>query len=284
MTYNRAPLPFQGQKRNFIKQFRELLKDEFSWYKDGIFIDAFGGSGLLSHNIKQTFPNARVIYNDFDGYTERLANIDQTNEILRAINPYYAKYNKSDKISPSDRDVIIKILDDFKKRGYFIDWITISSPLFFSGTCALDEASFKNTKTFYSKLDGNITTFNAKGYLKGVEAVSGDAFSLLDEFKNTEAVLVLDPPYLQTRHDGYSSSWGIGEFLELTKRIKEPFIFFSSDTSDILPFIDFMAQNYSCEQFKDYKIKQSSLAKWGRGNKASKVDYMIYKSKGGSLL
>lgn len=25
--YNKAPIPFQGQKRNFIKQFREVIKD-----------------------------------------------------------------------------------------------------------------------------------------------------------------------------------------------------------------------------------------------------------------
>ena len=87
LIYNSAPLPFQGQKRNFIKQFRELIKDEFRAHRNGIFIDAFGGSGLLSHNIKQIYPNARVIYNDYDNYSERLANIEATNEILQAIEP-----------------------------------------------------------------------------------------------------------------------------------------------------------------------------------------------------
>ena len=74
--FSRAPLPFQGQKRNFVRLFNELIKDEFSRYRNGIFIDAFGCSGLLSHNIKQIYPNARVIYNDYDGYCERLAHID----------------------------------------------------------------------------------------------------------------------------------------------------------------------------------------------------------------
>lgn len=284
MTYNKAPLPFQGQKKNFIKQFRELLKDEFSWHKDGIFIDAFGGSGLLSHNIKQTFPNARVIYNDFDGYSERLANIEQTNEILKEINPYYKKYSKNQRIDSADKNKMLSVIYKYESKGYFIDYLTLSSLLLFSGNYAKTKEEFLKNKSWYVNVSGRIPLYNANGYLSGVETISKDALKLLNEHKDTEAVLVLDPPYLQTRHDGYNSSWGLGEFLELSKSIKEPYIFFSSDTSDILSFMDFMTQNYDCEQFNNYKIKQASLAKWGRGTKANKTDYMIYKNKGGSLL
>ena len=107
-TFNSAPLPFQGQKRNFIKHFRELIKNEFRAHRNGVFIDAFGGSGLLSHNIKQIYPNARVIYNDYDNYSERLANIEVTNEILQAIEPITKKYKKNEKVSGEDREKIIK--------------------------------------------------------------------------------------------------------------------------------------------------------------------------------
>jgi adenine-specific DNA methylase len=52
----KAPLPFLGQKRNWIRYLPELLQGNlfdkgFSDYKNGIFVDMFGGSGLLSHNI-----------------------------------------------------------------------------------------------------------------------------------------------------------------------------------------------------------------------------------------
>jgi hypothetical protein len=150
-TFNSAPLPFQGQKRNFIKQFRELIKDEFRPYKDGIFIDAFGGSGLLSHNIKQIYPNARVIYNDYDNYSERLAHIDETNEISQAIEPITTKYKKNEKLREDDKRAILEIIENFKKRGYFMDWVTISSFLFFSGNYTTIEEDFKKQKTFYIK-------------------------------------------------------------------------------------------------------------------------------------
>lgn len=283
MTYNKAPLPFQGQKRNFTKQFCELLKDEFSWHKDKIFIDAFGGSWLLSHNIKQIFPNARVIYNDFDGYSKRLANIETTNEIIKEIYPFYKDKRKNEKISENTKNKTLQILKYYQNKGCFIDCLTLSALLLFSGNYAHDIVEFEGLP-WYNKFTALEPKYNVKEYLNGVEIVSEDAIKLLDEYENMQTVLILDPPYLQTIHNGYKTSWGMGEFLELSKRIKEPYIFFSSDTSDILPFMDFMVREYDCKQFKNYKIKKASLSKWGRRTEASKADFMIYKSEGGSLL
>ena len=61
MKYNyvQAPLPFQGQKRRFLKPFRTALED---FPDDAIYVDLFGGSGLLSHTVKQMYPDAKVIY------------------------------------------------------------------------------------------------------------------------------------------------------------------------------------------------------------------------------
>lgn len=270
--FNKAPLPFQGQKRNFIKQFNELIKDEFSWYKEGIFIDAFGGSGLLSHNIKQIYPNARVIYNDFDNYCERLVHIPQTNEILAALMPYLSKYKKGDKISAQDKTSILEILKDYETKEYFMDCLTLSSAVLFSGSYAHDMNELKKHKTWYKKSDST-AWYEAKEYLAGVEIVRKNAFDLLDEFKDTNAVLVLDPPYLQTNKEGYKCFWGLREFLKLMRLIKEPFIFFSNENSDILPYID---DRIECGDnvFKDYKIKQASLSNGAK----TKPDYMIYKS------
>ena len=274
--FNRAPLPFQGQKRNFVRLFNELIKDEFMSYRNGIFIDAFGGSGLLSHNIKQIYPNARVIYNDYDGYCERLAHIEETNEILHAINPHYEKYKKNEPLDANDKSAITQILDDFKNKGFYIDWLTFSSVLFYGGNYAHNEAEFKKEKRFFSGTNGPVPKYNAKGYLEGVEIARKDAMELIKEFDGQDVVLVLDPPYLQTDKTGYKCFWGLRDFLKLIRLVREPFIFFSSENSDILPYID---DRIECgdEVFKDYKIKQASLSN------GAKSDYMIYKSKGGAL-
>ena len=271
-AFNAAPLPFQGQKRNFIKQFRELIKDEFRAHRNGVFIDAFGGSGLLSHNIKQIYPSARVIYNDYDGYCERLAHIEETNGILRAINPYYEKYGKDRSISREDRASIMQILDDFKNKGFYIDWLTFSSVLLYGGSYAHNEVEFKKEKRFFLRAKGSVPQYSAKGYLEGVEIVRKDAMELIKEFDGQEVVLVLDPPYLQTDKAGYKCFWGLRDFLKLIRLAREPFIFFSSEKSDILPYID---DRIECgdEVFKGYGLKQAILA-----NGQAKTDYMIYKS------
>ena len=271
MIYNSAPLPFQGQKRNFIKQFRELIKDEFRAHRNGVFIDAFGGSGLLSHNIKQIYPNARVIYNDYDNYSERLANIEATNEIFQAIEPITKKYKKGEKISGEDREKIIKIIDEYIKRGYFIDWLTLSSRFLFPGKYAHNEDELKKEKTFFLNTP-KMSLYQANGYLKGVEIVRKDAIELIKEFGNKDVVLVLDPPYLQTDKAGYKCFWGLRDFLKLIRLVREPFIFFSSENSDILPYID---DRVECgdKVFKGYSLKQAKLA-----NRQAKTDYMIYKS------
>ena len=50
-NYNQSPLPFQGQKRNFLKAFK-LALNEFS--TQTIFVDLFGGSGLLSQIVEHS--------------------------------------------------------------------------------------------------------------------------------------------------------------------------------------------------------------------------------------
>ena len=54
-----APLPFQGQKRRFIRQLEEMANGQA---EGAVFVDLFGGSGLVSHTIKRARPDCRVIY------------------------------------------------------------------------------------------------------------------------------------------------------------------------------------------------------------------------------
>ena len=82
--YNAAPLPFQGQKRNFVRIYRDLLA---TLPDDAIFVDLFGGSGLLSHATRVAKPNATVVYNDYDNYRQRIAAIPTTNALLARIRP-----------------------------------------------------------------------------------------------------------------------------------------------------------------------------------------------------
>lgn len=99
--YKQSPLPFQGQKRNLVGRFKE----EISKFDDSfVFVDLFGGSGLLSHSVKRIFPNARVVYNDFDNFRERLVNIPKTNEILEELRGLRLKSSDKEVIKGEDRE------------------------------------------------------------------------------------------------------------------------------------------------------------------------------------
>ena len=90
--YKSAPLPFQGQKRRYVGEFRRVLGQ----IRDArIFVDLFGGSGLLSHIAKRERPDAIVIYNDFDDYRTRLDNIPRTNALISDLRTIMGGVNPS---------------------------------------------------------------------------------------------------------------------------------------------------------------------------------------------
>lgn len=272
-NYIKAPLPFCGQKRNQARNFREVLK-EFD--DNGVYIDAFGGSGLLSQIIRQIKPKARVIYNDFDNYIERLNHISETNELLGLIYEVVAPYERNKKISLDDKDKILNIISNFS--GYK-DFITLSSHLLFSGNYAKNQDELKK-HSFYRPKITNRPIYDAKGYLDGVEIVRKNGFDLLKEYQNKECVLVLDPPYLQTFSEGYTRGFKLKDFLDMVFLIKEPYILFSSERSDILEFLEFASQHLHKNFATNFKIKASSLSVNGSNviNREALRDYLIYKA------
>ena len=131
-NYTSAPLPFMGQKRKFIKEFKRVLEG----YPDDVtIVDLFGGSGLLSHTARRAKPNAAVIYNDFDNYQRRIANIPRTNALLERIREVTDGL-PADKMIPVEvKARIIELIADEERTG-FVDCITLSSSLLFSETSA----------------------------------------------------------------------------------------------------------------------------------------------------
>ena len=115
--YNKAPLPFQGQKRDFLKIFnRELEKlcgDGEGW----TIIDVFGGSGLLAHNAKYTCRKARVIFNDYDDYQSRLSRINETEIIRKELLSITKDVDKIKSIPLEIKNKVIDYLKIKKKNG-----------------------------------------------------------------------------------------------------------------------------------------------------------------------
>ena len=209
-NYTSAPLPFMGQKRKFIKEFKKVLE---GYPNDVTIVDLFGGSGLLSHTAKRAKPNATVIYNDFDNYQQRIANIPRTNALLERIREITDGL-PADKMIPVEVKARIMELIVEEKRTGFVDCITLSSSLLFSMKYvnSLDELS---KETFYNRV--RKSDYYADGYLTGLTIMRRDYRELFNEYKDIPGVLFLvDPPYLSTEAGIYTMRWKLCDYLDET--------------------------------------------------------------------
>ena len=122
--FSSSPLPFRGSKRYYVRRFREVLAQT---QDIDTVVDLFGGSGLLSRVAKDTLPNCRVIYNDFDHYDTRLANAVNTNALLRSIAPLLANTRQQE--SPrrdenKDTGAVCRGREDTCGRLYHAFWLS----------------------------------------------------------------------------------------------------------------------------------------------------------------
>ncbi len=236
--YNQAPLPFQGQKRRFVKEFAKALEN----YPDNtIFVDLFGGSGLLSHTAKFVNPNSKVVYNDFDNYQKRIAVIPETNLLLRKLRKELEYYPRGKRITGQHRTAVLRVLKDADKKGY-VDYITLSASLKFSMNYALDLDGFVND-TIYNTI--RRSDYDATDYLQGVEVVRADYKALFEQYKNVPKVCFLvDPPYLSTDATTYNSKeyWKLRDYLEVLQVLHEnSYFYFTSNKSQIVELCDWIS-------------------------------------------
>lgn len=252
-NYNQAPLPFQGQKRRFITSFKEAL-NEFQSKK--AFVDLFGGSGLLSHTVKQAMPGAHVVYNDFDGYSVRIANIEHTNALLDDIRAIAADCQADKKLSSEQR---AKVLERISKEVGYVDYITLSSSLLFSMNYATSfEELSKQTMCNCIRKSGYPL---APDYLAGVEVVRMDYKELFRQYKDRrDVVFLVDPPYLSTDVSTYNKEgyWKLSDYLDVLQVIQyHSYFYFTSNKSEIIELCDWMEKNLGLDNpFREAVIKE----------------------------
>ena len=239
--YSKAPLSFIGQKRNFITTFRKVIADNITGDGDGwTVVDVFGGSGLLAHNAKHLLPNATVVYNDFDGYTERLNHIDDTERLRQHVYTKLAPLPRHKALSAQDKQAVIDIVNNFDG---FIDVHSIANWVLFSGkqVKTLDEL-YQNT--FYNTVRKNPYE-PATNYLDGLIITTESYTTLMAKYKDKPKTLfLLDPPYLYTGQGAYNQDkyFAMVDFLYLMSLTRPPYIFFSSTKSELMDYLDYLKQ------------------------------------------
>lgn len=237
-----APLPFVGQKRMFAKHFIEVIKQ---YPSETVFVDLFGGSGLLSHITKRIHPDSRVIYNDFDNYRLRIENIPRTNALLDKIRPISNRFERNRPITGNARDRIFALLEQEERENGYLDIITLSSSLMFSmkyKTCIQEmrkETLYNNVrKSSYAEYPD---------YLAGLEIESCDYRELFERFKDVPGVVFLvDPPYLSTEVGTYRMYWRLADYLDVLSVLPgHNFIYFTSEKSCIVELCEWMGRHPS---------------------------------------
>lgn len=232
--YNKAPLPFQGQKRNFIKLFNEQIKKLCGDGSGWTIVDVFGGSGLLSHNAKYACRNARVIYNDYDNYTERLANIGKTEEIRKDLLSLVSGYKIKEKIEGNTK---LRIINCLYSQKTYLDFVSLTSYLTFSGANVAHSMADLERSSLYNRV--TVTPLNCDGYLEGVETTHLSFIELMQTEFTGNVLYLLDPPYINTRQ-GYRKGtyFGLLDQLKLFELMKPPFMYFTSDKSEIVEMVN----------------------------------------------
>lgn len=238
--YLSAPLPFVGQKRMFAKEFIKVLEQ---FPDNAVFVDLFGGSGLLSHIAKRQKPNAKVVYNDFDNYRYRLEAIPNTNALLADIRKYTDGIARHKAIEGEAREHIFKRLEREQHINGYIDFITISSSLLFSMKYVSSIEEMRK-ETLYNNIRKSDYQ-PCPDYLQGIEAVSCDYKELYELYKDTpNVVFLVDPPYLSTEVGTYNMYWRMSDYLDVLRVLKEhAFVYFTSNKSSIVELCEWLGKN-----------------------------------------
>jgi hypothetical protein len=233
--FTTAPLPFMGQKRKFLKQFKPALK---GYSPTATYVDLFGGSGLLSHTVKSIYPDAKVVYNDFDNYRLRLKNIDKTNQLISDLRLILKDYPKDKRILGIVRDQVIERIRLEDNNGY-VDYITLSSSVLFSMKYALSFEQMEKETLYNCVRQSN---YDATGYLDGLEVVSDCYKELFTKYKDLpNVVFLVDPPYLSTDAGTYKSYWKLKDYLDVLQVLDgTKYFYFTSNKSSIIELCEWI--------------------------------------------
>lgn len=206
-----------------------------------VVVDAFGGSGLLSHVAKAVWPKAEVVYNDYDGYSERLGMIGVTNKVVEELRIVTVGLKYEERLSETKKEEVLEVLRRYREGGA-VDWYTIGSNLLFGGRWALSYEDITKNGLYNMVITRQ---YCADGYLDGVNVVHEDYKALCGRYEGRKDVLlVLDPPYMNADVGMYGCYWGLKEYLDVLKVMRGMrYVFFTTGKSKLVELLQWLDEN-----------------------------------------
>ena len=215
------------------------------------------------------------VYNDFDGYRERLVNIPRTNSLLADLRGIAKDVPRHKPIRDAARERILERLEREEREWGYVDYITLSSSLMFSMKYKLSVSEMRKD-TLYNNIRKNDYP-ECLDYLEGLEITSRDYREVFNEYKDTPgAVFLVDPPYLSTEVGTYTMYWRLSDYLDvLTVLADHSFVYFTSNKASILELCDWMGRNRTLGNPFEDCIKTEFNAHVNYN--ATYTDIMLYK-------
>lgn len=259
----------------FVKEFIKVLSQ---FPADTVFVDLFGGSGLLSHIAKRTKPESTVVYNDFDNYRCRLQHIPQTNRLIADLRDIVAdKVPRNKPITGELRKRIFARIEQEERVVGYVDFITLSSSIMFSMKYKLSVPEMRKETLYNSIRKSDYPT--CPDYLDGLEITSCDYKELFNQHKDTPSVVFLvDPPYLSTEVGTYNMYWKMADYLDVLNVLAgHSFVYFTSNKSSILELCEWLGRNRSLGNPFENAVKVEFNAHMNYN--ASYTDMMLFKKE-----
>lgn len=270
-NFTQAPLPFMGQKRRFLKQVKEVLSN---CPDNATYVDLFGGSGLLSHTIKQYYPNATVVYNDYDNYSFRLKNVDNTNKLIADVRAILVNCPKDKKVPIAEKQLILKRVRKEESQNGYVDYITLSSSILFSMKYVQSFEELEK-ETLYNCV--RMSEYYVDNYLDGLTIESVDYKVLFKKYSQQPNVIFLvDPPYLSTEVGTYKNYWKLKDYLDVLDVLNGTnYVYFTSNKSNIVELCEWMSNKSA--HYNPFAGSTTSTVHSQLNYNSSYTDIMLHK-------
>lgn len=239
-------------------------------------VDVFGGSGILSANLKKDYPHLPIVYNDFDGYSRQFVHLEELEDAYCYFNDKLERLGFSAK-KRSDVGDVGGVIECFLKneRGY-CDFVLgcVLKKVCHSGVCVryktesmyrdyfLKYARVGRKMFFLNRIPKKFKAVDFDRYLDGLDVRHADWRELLREFLGRNYLFLCDPPYIQTEQGAYSGDFHLKDVLDLIGALKHENVFyFCNNESGFFDVLKFVTDNLAgkCVEPVNTRIVQKSF-------------------------
>ena len=261
-------IPFQGSKSKHYSKIKEIMK-EYLNIDFKIIWDIFGGSGALSIMFHEFYPNAKIIYNDYDEIIENKQNENMIDKSIKKFNKYRTEIIKEldeNNIKTDDKipSHIVQYYKDKYKSWINNDWYfryLFNSSISFNGRSG--DVKINDSWNKVRKTDIELKHDIYKDF-KIIHMNYSDILNkLIKQKPKKKTLLLLDPPYLNTDWTFYKTEWfNFWEYIKMLKyfmdclKLGYYLILFEATASQI----DLVIQILNPDLFNKLNIKKYELS------------------------